>query len=38
MNQTARRHDEESYRGSGQLGGRAAVITGADSGIGRVEL
>ncbi|HYH33997.1 MAG TPA: SDR family oxidoreductase [Nocardioides sp.] len=26
---------EESYRGSGKLTGRAAVITGADSGIGR---
>ena len=26
---------EESYRGSGKLEGRAAVITGADSGIGR---
>jgi NAD(P)-dependent dehydrogenase (short-subunit alcohol dehydrogenase family) len=28
-------HGEESYRGSGRLAGRAAVITGADSGIGR---
>ena len=26
---------EESYRGSGKLAGKAAVITGADSGIGR---
>ena len=26
---------EESYRGSGRLAGKAAVITGADSGIGR---
>jgi hypothetical protein len=28
-------HGEESYRGSGRLDGKAAVITGADSGIGR---
>jgi NAD(P)-dependent dehydrogenase (short-subunit alcohol dehydrogenase family) len=28
-------HGEESYRGSGRLEGRAALITGADSGIGR---
>jgi NAD(P)-dependent dehydrogenase (short-subunit alcohol dehydrogenase family) len=28
-------HGEESYRGSGKLLGRRAVITGADSGIGR---
>jgi NAD(P)-dependent dehydrogenase (short-subunit alcohol dehydrogenase family) len=28
-------HGEESYRGSGKLLGRAAIITGADSGIGR---
>ncbi len=28
-------HGEESYRGSGKLDGRAALITGADSGIGR---
>jgi NAD(P)-dependent dehydrogenase (short-subunit alcohol dehydrogenase family) len=28
-------HGEESYRGSGKLTGRAALITGADSGIGR---
>ncbi|NDV88896.1 SDR family oxidoreductase [Aurantimonas aggregata] len=28
-------HGEESYRGSGRLDGRAALITGADSGIGR---
>jgi NAD(P)-dependent dehydrogenase (short-subunit alcohol dehydrogenase family) len=28
-------HGEESYRGSGKLAGKAAVITGADSGIGR---
>src|SRR5204863_2188765 len=27
-------HGEESYRGSGRLAGKAAVITGADSGIG----
>jgi NAD(P)-dependent dehydrogenase (short-subunit alcohol dehydrogenase family) len=28
-------HGEESYRGSGRLAGKAAVVTGADSGIGR---
>jgi NAD(P)-dependent dehydrogenase (short-subunit alcohol dehydrogenase family) len=28
-------HGEESYKGSGRLAGRAALITGADSGIGR---
>ncbi|WP_407353816.1 SDR family oxidoreductase [Luteimonas sp. R10] len=28
-------HGEESYKGSGKLGGRVAVITGGDSGIGR---
>jgi len=28
-------HGEASYRGNGRLEGRAAVITGADSGIGR---
>jgi NAD(P)-dependent dehydrogenase (short-subunit alcohol dehydrogenase family) len=28
-------HGEQSYRGSGRLSGKAAVITGADSGIGR---
>ncbi|EAQ03283.1 putative oxidoreductase protein [Pseudooceanicola batsensis HTCC2597] len=28
-------HGEESYRGSGKLEGMAALITGADSGIGR---
>ncbi|MBV8458772.1 MAG: glucose 1-dehydrogenase [Acetobacteraceae bacterium] len=28
-------HGEQSYRGSGKLQGRAALITGADSGIGR---
>ena len=28
-------HGEESYRGFGRLEGRRAVITGADSGIGR---
>ena len=28
-------HGENSYRGSGRLTGRAAVITGGDSGIGR---
>src|SRR5690348_6648997 len=28
-------HGEESYRGSGRLTGKKAVITGADSGIGR---
>ncbi|CAA9213900.1 MAG: Putative short-chain dehydrogenase [uncultured Blastococcus sp.] len=28
-------HGEESYRGSGKLAGKCAVITGGDSGIGR---
>jgi hypothetical protein len=28
-------HGEQSYRGCGKLQGRAALITGADSGIGR---
>ena len=28
-------HGEESYRGHGRLAGKTAVITGADSGIGR---
>jgi hypothetical protein len=28
-------HGEQSYRGSGKLSGRVALITGADSGIGR---
>jgi NAD(P)-dependent dehydrogenase (short-subunit alcohol dehydrogenase family) len=28
-------HGERSYRGSGRLAGRKAIITGADSGIGR---
>jgi NAD(P)-dependent dehydrogenase (short-subunit alcohol dehydrogenase family) len=28
-------HGEESYRGSGRLAGKAALITGADSGIGK---
>jgi NAD(P)-dependent dehydrogenase (short-subunit alcohol dehydrogenase family) len=28
-------HGEESYRGSGRLSGKCAVITGGDSGIGR---
>jgi NAD(P)-dependent dehydrogenase (short-subunit alcohol dehydrogenase family) len=28
-------HGEESYRGSGRLAGKSAVITGGDSGIGR---
>ncbi len=28
-------HGEQSYRGSGRLAGKAAGITGADSGIGR---
>ncbi len=28
-------HGEKSYRGSGKLAGKRAVITGADSGIGR---
>ena len=28
-------HGEESYKGSGRLAGKVALITGADSGIGR---
>ena len=28
-------HGEQSYRGSGRLQGKAAIITGGDSGIGR---
>ena len=28
-------HGEQSYVGTGKLTGRAAIITGADSGIGR---
>ncbi|MFB8237556.1 SDR family NAD(P)-dependent oxidoreductase [Kitasatospora purpeofusca] len=28
-------HGEDSYRGSGRLAGRVALITGGDSGIGR---
>jgi len=28
-------HGETSYKGSGKLTGRAAIITGGDSGIGR---
>jgi NAD(P)-dependent dehydrogenase (short-subunit alcohol dehydrogenase family) len=28
-------HGEQSYRGSGRLAGKAAIITGGDSGIGR---
>jgi hypothetical protein len=28
-------HGEQSYRGCGKLDGKAALITGADSGIGR---
>jgi hypothetical protein len=28
-------HGEKSYRGSGRLLGKRAIITGADSGIGR---
>lgn len=28
-------HGEDSYRGSGRLAGKAAIITGGDSGIGR---
>ncbi|MDB5817536.1 MAG: short-chain dehydrogenase protein, partial [Rhizobacter sp.] len=28
-------HGEQSYRGSGRLAGKVAIITGADSGIGR---
>lgn len=32
---TAARPGEDSYRGSGRLAGKAAIITGGDSGIGR---
>ncbi len=28
-------HGEKSYKGTGRLAGKAALITGADSGIGR---
>ena len=28
-------HGETSYKGSGRLGGRKALITGGDSGMGR---
>jgi len=28
-------HGEESYKGSGKLAGKKAIITGGDSGIGR---
>ncbi|TXH99410.1 MAG: NAD(P)-dependent oxidoreductase, partial [Rhizobium sp.] len=28
-------HGESTYRGSGKLAGRKAVVTGGDSGIGR---
>src|SRR5258706_11662072 len=28
-------HGEQSYRGSGRLAGKAAIVTGGDSGIGR---
>lgn len=28
-------HGENTYRGSGRLEGRRAIVTGADSGIGR---
>src|SRR6187402_1183719 len=28
-------HGEETYRGSGKLAGKVAIITGADSGIGK---
>jgi hypothetical protein len=38
MNQPAHQHGEETYRGSARLGGKAAVITGPDSGVGRAEV
>ena len=38
MNQPSQQHGEETYRGSAPLGGEAAVITGADIGIGRDEV
>jgi hypothetical protein len=28
-------HGEKSYKGSGRLAGKAAIVTGGDSGIGR---
>jgi NAD(P)-dependent dehydrogenase (short-subunit alcohol dehydrogenase family) len=31
-------HGEKSYRGSGRLAGKAAVITGADSGMGKAAI
>jgi hypothetical protein len=33
--QPAADHGETSYKGSGRLGGKVALLTGGDSGIGR---
>ena len=38
MNQPAQQHSKETYRGSAPLGGDAAVITGADIGLGWAEV
>jgi hypothetical protein len=38
MNQPAQQHGEETHRGSARLGGKAAVITGPDSGVGQAEV
>jgi len=38
MNQPAQQNGEETYPGSARLGGKAAVITRPDSGVGRAEV
>ena len=38
MNQPAQQPGEGTYRGSARQGGKAAVITGPDSGVGRAEV